>query len=317
MAKSIAAFSKAMITDEMQLQGKRMEWWRQRALSFSRDEPCTYCGAIMDPETHEDKVDYLLNPELGGLHIKDNLVRACAGCRARKRNRDWLDWCRAPSKSTKAELIARRQVVLSMSANHLLASRETAKTKPYVLTLLQERWGNPRFAVRAALTNESGLIGFTKNTRLPDEAMVLIRLSGGEPTPRNPRIFSIPPASFHALIWQLIDLNAWVRRLDLGPDFPDPTPQDDSISRWHETFTSVGDVHRRREKLPWVHPKKRPPRIEKPMDPRERLHLAGLVALKTGQPVDYEWLARHRESDEAFVAARKKKRDLSWATRHG
>lgn len=317
MADPIATFSAAMISDEMQLHGKRMEWWRKRALSSNRDETCIYCGALMDPGTHDDQVDYLLTPELGGVHINDNLVRSCAACRARKRNRDWLDWRRAPSKSAREDLTIRRQVVLSMSANHLLATREAAKTKPYVLTHLQQRWGHPRFTIRAALTREIGLIGFTKNARLPDEAMVLIRLAGGEPTPRNARIFSIPLAKFHPLIWQLIDLNSWVRRLDLGEDFPDPTPPDDSISRWHETFTSVGDIHRRREKLPWVHPSKRPPRIEKPMDPLNRLHLAGLLALKTGQPVDHEWLARHRESDEAFAAERKLKRDRAWATRHG
>ncbi len=308
-------FEAALIADEMQLKRKRMEWWRQRAVGSGR-EGCIFCSTCLDSNAPGERVHYLLPPELGGPHIEENLVPACTACWSKKRNRDWQDWGRALSKSDGDELAKRRQVVLPLSANHLLASREVARTKPYVLTLLQQRWAHPRFAIRAALTADAGLLGITKNDRLPDEAVLRIRLSGGQPTHSTPLIFAVPPARFHDLVWQFIEQNAWVRRLGLGSEFPDPTPPADAISRWHETFTSVGDIHRRREQLAWVHPAKRLPRHERPMDPRDRLQLAGLLALKTGHPIDREWLARHREADEGYASERKRKIDQAWLTRH-
>lgn len=320
----IAKFVAALVADRKKFIGKATEAWRHKAVLMD-SQVCVYCGRPVehrkspsdDPDAAMLHIEHFISRKLGGPHEKLNLVASCASCNLTKGNKDWLACPLAPDDLARKAFVDRRMKVMETCQNHLLRTRETAKTKPYVLTLLRQRWAHPRFAIRAALTDDTGLIGFGDRDYVPDEIVVLLRQFGATPAAREGWIFFIPPDKFHALIWQLIDLNAWVRRLDLGEDFPDPNPPDDSTSRWHETFTNVGDIHRRREKLPWVHPSKRPPRIEKPMDPLNRLHLAGLVALKTGQPVDYEWLARHRESDEAFAAERKLKRDRAWATRHG
>lgn len=314
MSAFLDAFEEALIADQMRDVGKRIEWWRYRTASIDSDGRCAYCAAPLDHHASTSRVDYLLPPELGGPHSKANLVAACARCMDQKRYRDWLARGKAPSKSGFASLADRRLSVLAESANHLLRSRETAKTKPYVLTLLRQRWAQPRFTIRAALTEHGGLVGITGNERHLDETALRIRQLGGQPAPCSPRIFEVPASRFHGLIWQLIDMNAWVRRLDPGPAFPDSSPEDDGVSRWHEIYSSVGDVHRRREKLPWVHPAKRPPWHEKPMDPRTRLQLAGLHSLRTGRPIDREWLARNRQADEAFIEAERAELNRVWLT---
>ncbi len=106
--------------------------------------------------------------------------------------------------------------VMEISQNHLLRSRETAKTKPYVLTLLRQRWAHPRFVIRAALTEKVGLIGFGDADFIPEEIVVQLRLLGATSVERTGGVFTLSHINFHTAVWHLIDQNGWVRRLDLG-----------------------------------------------------------------------------------------------------
>ncbi len=319
----LARFNAALAQDRRSPTGKKTESWRHKAIVLENPS-CLFCGCSLvsgAPQTGADdaeqlRIDHLIPQQLGGPHEHLNLVASCLGCKKRKNNQDWLACALASDNVAKDILAAHRMKVMESCRNHLLQSRETARTKPYVLVKLRERWAHPRFTIRAALTNEMGLIGFGPKDHVPSEIVVQLRHFNAFPATREGGIFSVPASNFHPLVWHLIERNAWIQRMDLGPDYLDLTPSDDSLSRWHETFTSVDDIHRRREKLTWVHPAKRPPRHERPMDPCERRHLAGLIALKTGQPIDHDWLARHRTADDDFLVERKRKVNRDWLTRH-
>ena len=319
----IAKFVSALVQDRKSIGSKPAESWRKKA-ALLESRSCLFCGRPLihgEPDPHMDteaplRIEPLISRRLGGHHDQMNLIASCTDCQMRKDGRDWITCSLAPNDLARDALASRRLQVMETCQNHLLRSRETAKTKPYVLALLRERWAHPRFTIRAALTEEIGLLGYGPGDHVPTEIVVQLSHYGAFPVRSASGVFTLPAGNFHALVWNLIDQNAWVHRLDLGPEHPDPTPADDSLSRWHETFASVGDIHRRRGKMPWVHPARRPRREDRPMDPRERRHLAGLIALKSGQPIDNDWLASHRMADEDYLANKKSKAERDWIIRH-
>lgn len=312
----LSAFEQAIDADVWEVVTKRMERWRTRSLTIEPTDACQFCGkalSLPDLESGPGEAEplvlaHLLSLDLGGPHSKENLLPSCGECAKKAKDVDWLAW-KGKAKSQAPTLAALRLKVLALSENHLLRTPDEARTKPYLVKKLQQRWQHPRFVVRACLTEEGGLLAFPQRIPMPEGIALLVRLNGGEPMAGAPRVFSIPAGRFIDLIWQLIGQNAWVRRVEL-PAFPDPMPMDDGPSRWHETYPSVGDILRRRAKrFPEKYPR---PWHEKPMDPRTRLHLAALVALRSGQPLDQEWLARHRQEDEHFITEDRRHRDQNW-----
>lgn len=319
----IAKFTAALAQDRKSLGSKPPESWRRKAVLLESGS-CLFCSRpLIQGEPDPDKatgatlrIEPLISRQLGGQHDQLNLIASCTECQRLKGGRDWITCSLAPNDLAREALASRRLQVMETCQNHLLRSREAAKTKPYVLTLLRQRWALPRFTVCAALTEEIGLLGYGPGNQVPTEIVVQLSHYGAFPVRSAAGIFTVPAAHFHALVWDLIDQNAWVRRLDLGPENSDPTVPDGSLSRWQETFTCVGDIRRRRKRMPWVHPSKRPNKHELPMDPMERRHLAGLLALKSGQPIDNDWLALHRMADDDYLAERKRKAERDWITRH-
>jgi len=319
----IAKFAAAIAKDRKSIVSKPTESWRRKA-ALLESGLCHFCGRPLiqgedDPGAATGamlRIEPLISRQLGGQHNQLNLIASCTDCQKRKDGRDWITCLLAPDELTREALASRRLQVMETCQNHLLRSREIAKTKPYVLALLRQRWAHPRFRVRAALTDKIGLLGYGPGDHVPTEIVVQLSHYGAFPVRLAAGVFTVPAANFHALVWNLIDQNAWVRRVDLGPENPAPTVADGSLDRWSETFTSIGDIHRRRERMPWVHPSKRPNKHELPMDPRERRHLAGLLALRTGQPIDSDWLAFHRMTDDDFFAERRRKAEKDWITRH-
>ena len=319
----IAKFAAALVQDRKSIGSKPPESWRRKAVLLE-SRSCQFCGCpLIKGEADPDMVsraplhiEPLISRRLGGHNDQMNLIASCIDCQMRKDGRDWITCSLAPNDLARDALASRRLQVMETCQNHLLRSRETAKTKPYVLALLRQRWAHPRFTIRAALTNEIGLLGYGPGDHVPTEIVVQLSHYSAFPARSAAGVFTLPAGNFHRLVWALIDQNAWVRRLDLGPETPDSHPADDSISRWHETFASVGDIHRRRAKMPWVHPARRPRREDRPMDPRERRHLSGLIALKSGQPIDNDWLASHRMADENYLANKKSRAERDWITRH-
>ena len=319
----IVKFAAALRLDRKSIGSKPPESWRRKA-ALLESRSCLFCGRPLipgeaDPEVVTGaslRIEPLISRRLGGQHDQMNLIASCIDCQHRKDGKDWITCPLAPDELARETLASRRLQVMETCQNHLLRSRETAKTRPYVLALLRQRWAHPRFTVRAALTEEIGLLGYGPGDHVPTEIVVQLSHYGAFPVRSAAGVFTAPAANFHALVWDLIDQNAWVRRVDLGSENRDPTVPGGSLDRWHETFTSVGDIHRRRERMPWVHPSKRPNKHELPMDPRERRHLAGLLALRTGQPIDSDWLAFHRMTDDDFFAERRRKAEKDWITRH-
>lgn len=308
-ATFIQAFTKAVDLDVVEVGTPRIANWQLMKLANELTQGCKFCGVVDEPL----ELVHLVSPLVGGPSSLENLLAACSQCAARAKRMDWLAW-RGKTKSLAPALAAQRLKVLAASDNHLLRSRDEARTKPYLVRKLEARWQHPRFLVRACLSVEGGLLAFQKRGAIPDGIVLLVRLHGGSPVTGARRYFAIPRERFLDLIWLLIEHGARVRRMEME-GFPDPTPPDDEASRWHETFTSVNDIVRRRPKVkPEAYMR---PRAwhEKPMDPRTRLHLAGLIALKTNQPLDLEWLANHLEGDEAFMSVVRARLDRSWRAR--
>lgn len=308
-ATYIQAFTKAIDADLEKVGTPRIAKWQLMKLASKLTQGCNFCGVADEPL----ELVHLVSPLLGGPSALENLLAACSQCAARAKRMDWLAW-RRKTKCLAPALAAQRLKVLAVSDNHLLRNRDEARTKPYLLRKLEARWQHQRFVVRACLSVQGGLLAFQKRGAIPEGILLLVRLHGGSPVAGAHRNFAIPRERFLDLIWILIEHGARVRRMEVE-GFPDTTPPDEGASRWHETYTSVNDIVRRRPKVkPEAYMR---PRAwhEKPMDPRTRLHLAGLIALKTNQPLDQEWLAQHREVDEAFISAERARLDRSWRAR--
>lgn len=308
MNDALAAFLREVEADLWTLRTPAMEKWRKKLAAPVPGSPCQFCGQVPDEPL---VLAHTVSLELGGSHGRENLLPGCKACMQRAQVSDPITWKTTPRNLISA-LAARRLEALAVSQNHLLRTREEAKTKPYMVKLLHRRWQHPRFLVRACLTEQGGLLAFAQHTPIPEGIATLIRLNGGQPVRGAPRVFHTKPEGFHDLAWLLIERNAWLRRM--APEgFPDPTPDDDGASRWHETYSSVHDIARRgRSQRGLVAPT---PWHEKPMDPRQRRHLAAMLALKTNQPLDQEWLENHRHADEAFIAVERQRLDRAWRNR--
>jgi len=293
------AFRLAVDLDLELLGTPRIEKWKTKKLATQAADGCQFCGSDAGPF----ELVHFISPHVGGPHALENLLAACPECAARAKRIDWLAW-RGKAKNLATALAAQRLDVIAHAENHLLRTREEARTKPYLLRLMRARWQHPRFVVRAAVSQLGGLLAFPKRTPMPEGIAMLVCLHGGSPVAGAHRIFAVPQDCFLDLVWLLIDHGAWVRRVEVD-GFPDPTPPDDGPSRWWETYTSVDDLVRRRKSrrgsvpISW---------IEKPMDPLSRIHLAGLLALRSGEAVDHNWLARHRETDDLHLVNQRKRR---------
>lgn len=312
----LEAFLEQLHVQEATQSSPRNETWRKPETLPNGALSCGYCGRPIDASSDHWKLDRLLPLYLGGVRKEANLVPACEACFTAKGTLDWLSWGRAQSKLAAAGLQQRRLAVLAVSANHLLRSPDIGKTKPYVLKLLQHRWQEPRILLHAAMASDVGLIAWGYQQPVSREAVGFLASRGASSVRANLRCWKVDADVFHDVVWHLIDRNALVKRVELGEPFVDPTVADEGDSRWHETFGSVEDIHRRRPKLPWRHPKTYPEGVEKPMHPAQRQHLAAMVALKNNLPVDREWLEHHRATDEAWLAAQQDAADRAWSTRY-
>lgn len=290
----LAAFLRAVEDDLWSLRSPAVEKWRKKFAAPAEGSPCQFCGQVPDEPL---VLAHIVSVELGGAHSTENLLPGCKACMQSAKVSDPISWKTTP-RNLAHSLAARRLDALAVSENHLLRTRKVAKTKPYVVKLLTHRWQHPRVLVRACLTEHGGLLAFAQHTPMPEGTATLIKLNGGQSVRGAPRVFHVEAAGFLNLIWLLIDRNAIVRHVALD-DFPDPTPEDDGASRWRETYTSIHNIARRGKSQRGLVPPS--PWYEKPMDPRTRRHLAAMLALKTNQPLDEEWLARHRAADEAFM----------------
>ena len=313
------AFLAGVELQQSHLPSKPIERWRGPTIVRNHAGRCAYCDAQVACSNAGQEfseglplvVDHLLPMQLGGSHEEANLVASCPVCASSKCNQDWLSLGNAPSAVAALELHSRRLQVLAVSANHLVRDGAKAKTRPTVEKLLCARWEHPRTLVHAALTAQGGLLSWGRRGRPSMEMTGYLAGFGARQWQGHGEVWHLGASVFHDAVWFLIDRNCWLLRVDLGEALRDPMPQGKQDGRWHESFSDVGDIHRRRRKLP----NRRPTNRNLPMDPRQREHQALTAALRTGAPVDWDWLASNREADEAWVAKRQAKWDRTWATR--
>lgn len=302
-SNALASFLSGLNTVASAPAGKDLEWWRYRNVLREFNDRCAYCSTeLAATENQHNKnswsIDYLVSRELGGTVQSSNLLAVCPSCRQAKGNRDWLSWRKAGCKETVSILDARRLAALEVAHNHLLRNPDLGKKKETVLRHLAARWSHPRFAVYAALTESDGFIAWAAALRPPRDVVALLVGAGGRKVSGD--AWRLSPVRFHDVVWQLIDLNAWVRRINMGEAFPDPTPDVPGVSHWHLTYTNVRDIRRRRPKL-----KPRPiPIEERPMDWGHRLLIEYKASGEVGRPFDWGWVNMHRETDLAWERIR-------------
>lgn len=298
------AFQDALVALASAQPGKALEWWRHRNVLREFNGHCAFCGADL-PSDGARHVAPLVPASHGGGNQGDNLVASCVACSAAKANLDWLDWRNAPTETEAQALDARRLATLSVSRNHHLRNPDLGKKKDTVLRHLGARWSHRRFTVFAALMDTDGFIGWERNAAPAADVIGVLLAHGGRRL--RPCLWRLPPDRFHDAIWQLIDLNAWVRRIDLGEAHTDPTPDSSGDGQWHLTYTNVLDIRRRRPKLKpkWIPPE------ERPMDWGRRLLIEYEASWKTNRPFDWDWVNKHRETDLTFARNRDAKREAN------
>jgi hypothetical protein len=256
----VEPFCRAVLVARNATKEKKPAWWRYGNAMRESSGRCVYCGVELrlpdglaaDQTLPKAFVNSLVPACHGGPQLPINLVASCGSCSHEKGDSDWLQWSKAPNSASALRLQKRRLSVLELCPNHLVRDGSRAKTKPTVMKFLSARWSNPRFVVWAAMTNAGGLVSWWGPDQVPLEVSAVMLHFKAKLVEAAMPVWLFPPSpdpAFLDAIWQLIELNAWVRRIELT-DFPDPTLADDSSSRWWETYTDVGDVHRRRARLP-------------------------------------------------------------------
>lgn len=223
---------------------------------------CAYCG-----DEHAPVTDHLVPVGQGGPNIGQNLRPSCGSCNSIKGSKDWLLFGKAmDSESIKTARLA----MLALVPNHLIRDPRTAWKRNDVRRALNQRWQLPRCAMFAACCNDFGYVGWPiegtrtigKDIRAAIVTSGAVRLADGLAV-----AFRVPRGKFLELVWDLIDRNAWVRRLDiLG--LPDATPSDDpELARWAETYKNVGEIVLRRPYVPRINGRY-PRRVEGVLTPK-------------------------------------------------
>ena len=229
---------------------------------------CVYCGCEIGPVTSGKamwSMDHLVPISAGGpASGSENQLPACAACNGEKGSKDWLLFGKAVEPERVQSLRLR---MLARSLNHLAPDPSKAWTKLQVDRLLANRWRYPRTTFYAAVSSVGAFIGMRPGTFTGPEVAAVLSLipKVEEGMARGYLVWKMPGPRFLEVVWQLIALNAYVRRLDLGSEFPDATPQDNvELARWAETYWNTGEIVLRREyriREDW-HPNRRYPRRE-------------------------------------------------------
>ncbi|BFI94966.1 MAG: hypothetical protein RSP_04760 [Rhodanobacter sp.] len=148
----------------------------------------------------------------------------------------------------------RDRIGMTETFNHLAPEPGTVWTKLQVEKLLAARWSQPRFAVQASMSEGGCFIGVKNRTRPPSEFTAIVWANHGKavdvpdaaPGNRQAAFYFARPRDCLAAIWELVSVNAWVRRSDLRPaaDFLPPV-EDPAQASWVFVSPNVGDLVRR------------------------------------------------------------------------
>lgn len=229
-------------------------WWLAIALR-KFDGLCAYCG--QDAGSEPD-VDVLIPAVVGGPQRPDAAVLTCKACKQTRGRRDLLLW--KPGASPK--LRAMRASLALDSWNHLSRDPAAMQTFAKATDVINERWRHPRFYCHGALLSMGGFIGWRDVAQVPSTVQLRLVFDHGgwrlrqslKHTNRRNNTAAIFwfPTQQGALdaMWDVIEHNALVRRVDLG-DLASSVEeaQPDFSSDWAVLFPTVADLVRRR----WRH----------------------------------------------------------------
>ena len=214
---------------------------------------CVYCGVPLalkrQPGTVRCTSDHVVPLAAGAPNFVSAMVPACDACNVRKGSRDWLLFGAAINPDLIRGI---RLSMLASSQNHLVRDPVDAWKKPDVLRILAQRWGKPRTTFYASCLSDVALIGVRPQAEWGSETAAVLRKFAPVPIrfPHGQTVWIVERARFLDLVWSLIALNAWMRKLDI-PGHPDATPQGNpEMARWAETYRNVGEIVLRRAYLP-------------------------------------------------------------------
>ena len=192
--------------------------------------------------------------------------------------------------------------MLSKSSNHLLRDPADGRKKATVLKRLRSRCEHPRFVAWASMTSGGGFISLSGPNAYPADMAAALTFHGGTHTRGKAWSFpAYPDPSFLNAVWCLIEHNGLVRQVDLGETLADPSPAMVGEAQWSVTYSSVGDIRRRRPKLNPI----RLRATEKPMDWGVRLIMEYEISREQNREFDWEWVNRHKATDMAWEHAQR------------
>ena len=311
--------------------------------AIGHGQRCAYCGCEIGPRASSSTtwaMDHIIPIGQGGPNIGQNMRPACYRCNYNKGTRDWLLFgCAVNPEDIKQARLA----MLALVPNHLVRDPSQAWKRDDVHRVLGNRWQHPRSVVFAACIGDDGFVGWPKagTTAVSRPQRAAIEATGAERHESLKAVaYRVPRPRFLQLVWDLIDCNAWVRRLDI-PGQQDATPADDpELARWSETYRNVGEIVLRRGYVPRINgrcphrpegvpaPKSYPTKplvpgeVRKPRAPRGTGRRALAAQRKVEQTIEwlrrkpakrfYEPGPRERAYLEGLTPERERLLDLAW-----
>ena len=229
------------------------DWWLSLAMQRCEGH-CAYCGirlrTVLVPS-----MDAIIPIMAGGPRQPDAAVMCCKACKQAKGRRDLLLW-----KPDAPQFVQELRMRLSLKAwNHASRDAFLMQTEANAASLIAKRWLYPRFHCHAALIPRGGFIGWRVAALVPTAIQLrLVFELGGvrlRPPMKNANrrhadaiIFWFPTQkSALDAIWDIIDHNGLVRRVDLPQVEPalevsDSQPSED----WALVYPTTADLIRRR-----------------------------------------------------------------------
>lgn len=188
------------------------QWWWE-ILHARQQGRCIFCNGPAERfggHTGAAQVHQVVPASHGGAALEFNLVLACGACILERQDRDWLDWGKAvdPQAMAQQRLRAMQHCTLMHYTKDPKGSRSDLGAK----AKLRPRWALPRSTVYAFCSAEGGYFGIREAMPTP---LLGFLLSQAGAVRVSPGVWYVAPEAFVATCWQLIEANAWVKRVHL------------------------------------------------------------------------------------------------------
>lgn len=237
--------------------------WQRRSKIIPGSASCSFCQAdLSNAPPRTVQLTWIVPPLHGGATMDENLAVLCQSCTLSRSTLDLLAWPTFASvpHSTRTDMLIRRLKYLTVATNHLTPHSPHADRKA-IVRHLENRFTHPRFRCFAIASAGGCFIGWpTQDLAGPAaELMAALLRYQAQATPcpsEKLTLFQVPSPAFLDTIWELIERNALVEKLDV-PELGAALPEDHSDWRtyWHRTFASLVDLHHRRSA---IHPQAAP-----------------------------------------------------------